>query len=1070
LNKKGEVYFRFTINHTLELQKLSRIISIDNVKGDTVWAYANKKEFELFLENSIPYTVLSHPGDVPAKMFDGKGIWEFDTYPTYSQYETMMQTFANNYPNICKLDTIGILPSGRKLLAIKISDNVHQDEAEPEFLFSGTIHGDETTGYVLLLRLINYLATNYGTNSEVNNIVNNVELFICPLANPDGTYAGGNNTVSGATRYNANNIDLNRNYPDPRAGQHPDGNAWQPETVAFMNYANNHNFVMAANTHGGAEVVNYPWDTWTSTQNPHADNNWWSFVSHEFADTAQANGPTGFFNDLNDGTTPGGDWYIITGGRQDYMNFYKQCREVTLEISTTKLLAANQLPLYWNYLHRSFINYIKQVMYGIKGIVTDACTNQPIRAKIWIENHDQANDSSHVYSALPHGNYHRPIYSGTYSMTVSASGYQSQTISNITVNNYQSVVRNVSLTPLPPVADFTANSTTSCTGVIQFINQSQYPTGSTFLWNFGDGQTSTDPNPTHTYTQSGTFTVTLTVINSCTGNNTKTKPSYITINLPPNPTVNDIHTCNSGNITLTANASGTVYWFDSPQSTTQLATGNTYQTTINQTTTFYLENHVASPSYYGGDLRSNSGGGFLSSSTKHYLIFNCNQPCKIVSVEVNAQTAGNRTIELQNSSGQVLQSATINIPAGISRITLNFNVPVGNGYRLVGPANAALYRNNTGSSYPYNIGNLINITGNSAGDPNYYYYFYNWEVKGPDCISSRVPLTVYLYTPPIANAGTDQNIINNTSATLTGQVSGGSGNYSIQWQPASLLQDPNSLVTQTVPLNNTQLFILHVTDNVTGCSNSDTVIITVNNQTNLNVTIQSNVNNVCPGTAVQLTANATGGSGNYTYNWSSNPVGFTSNQPNPLVTPTETTTYYVTVSDGNSTTSSSITINVLMHPLANFTYIIDTTTVYFTNLSTNANSYLWYFGDGTQSTDENPIHTYSANGDFNVTLIATNLCGSDTLVYLVTIDYNYTAEIKKESVLIYPNPFSTQLKLSSEDEMFEVRIYNPLGSLILLQKVNAKQCTIRTEKLTKGTYTIELISKHTLIRKIIIKE
>ncbi len=1068
LNNKGEVYFSFEVADKYKINELGRIISIDNVKQDKVLAYANKKEFELFLEKSIPFKVLPHPGDASAKMFDGKGIWDFDTYPTYSQYETMMQTFASIYPNICKLDTIGILPSGRKLLAIKISDNVHQNEAEPKFLFSGTMHGDETTGYVLLLRLINYLATNYGANPRLTNIVNNIELFICPLANPDGTYAGGNNTVSGATRNNANNVDLNRNYPDPRAGQNPDGNAWQPETVAFMNYANTHNFVMGANTHGGAEVVNYPWDTWTTSQNPIADNNWWVFVSREFADTAQYYGPSGFFNDLNNGITQGGDWYVITGGRQDYMNYYKQCREVTLEISTTKLIPANQLQNYWNYLYRSFLNYIEQVMYGIKGIIKDACTNQPIKAKIWIVNHDQTNDSSHVYSSLPHGNYYRPIYAGTYSMTISASGYQSETINNIVVANHQSVTYNVSLTPLPPVADFFASITNTCDGKVQFINQSQYPAGSTFLWDFGNGQTSTQANPEHIYTQSGIYTVSLTVINSCTGNNIKVKNQYITVNLPPAPTVNDIHTCDE-NITITANSSGTTNWYDSQQSNTPIATGNTLQTTITTSTTFYVENHVQQASIYGGDTRNNINGGFLNSTNKHYLIFNCNIPCKLVSVEVNAGSSANRTIELQNSQGQVLQSVTLFIPSGISRISLNFDIPVGNGYRLVGPIMANLYRNNAASTYPYNIGNYISIVGNSAGDLDYYYYFYNWEVKGPDCVSTRIPVNAYLYSPPVVNAGNDQFIAYGSSTSFNAQVTDGSGNYSVYWEPSNLLNNPNILNPTTTVLTNSQLFIVTVTDNLSNCSHVDSVFVLVSTN-DLDVSIEANNNNVCPGTTVNLATQVFGSSGNYSYTWSSNPYHFSSNLPNPTVIPNETTTYYLTVSDGNYSVVDSITIEVISLPVANFSYSINGLSVQLNNESQNSNSFMWFFGDGNTSNDTNPLYTYETNGYYNILLIAYNECGSDSLVQnihieAINVDVNFNDEI-----LIYPNPINSNIFINSPHIPFELFIYSIDGKLVNHVELKNNYEIINVVDLEKGMYLLKVVSFNLNKKYILIKQ
>ena len=111
-----------------------------------------------------------------------------------------------------------------------------QDEAEPQVLYTSSMHGDETTGYVLLLRLIDYFTSHYGTDAEVTDMINGMEIWINPAANPDGTYHGGNNTVFGATRSNGNGIDLNRNYPDPQYGDHPDGNAWQPETILFMQF------------------------------------------------------------------------------------------------------------------------------------------------------------------------------------------------------------------------------------------------------------------------------------------------------------------------------------------------------------------------------------------------------------------------------------------------------------------------------------------------------------------------------------------------------------------------------------------------------------------------------------------------------------------------------------------------------------------------------------------------------------------------------------------------------------------------------------------------------------------
>ncbi len=1125
LDKKGEVYFHFHVNSPQPLLDLTNIISIDNVKNGEVWAYANRKEFPEFLTRNIPYQVLPHPGDVEVEMYDAaKGIWQFDTYPTYPEYETMMNTFATNYPNICHLDTIATLASGRRLLVLKITDNPNVDENEPEFLYTGTMHGDETTGYVTFLRLINYLLTNYGTNARVTNIVNNIELWVCPLANPDGTYAGGNTTVTGSTRSNANGIDLNRNYPDPNAGQHPDGNAWQPETVAWMNFANNHDFVMSANTHGGASVFNYPWDTWTSAQHTHADNNWWLYVGNEFADTCQANGSAGYFTDVAaSGVTEGGDWYVITGGRQDYMNYFKHCREVTLEISTTKTVAANQLPNYWNYTYRSFLNYLEQSLYGVKGVITDACTGNPIKALVTVNTHDI--DSSQVYSSLPVGNYHRPILAGTYSFTYSASGYQSQTITNITVANKATAIRNVQMVPLAPVADFTADHTSGCDASIQFTNSSQTPAGSTYLWDFGDGQTSTLENPSHSYSGTGNYTVTLTVNNSCTGSDQMVKTNYITLSLPAAPTTLSKESCGSSSLTLNASGTGTLNWYDAPSGGNLVNTGTSYTTPVlTTTTTYYVESSTTQPSQYVGNTQSSTGGSIFTAPNEHYLVFDCTTACTLVSVEVNASTAGNRVIELRDASGTTLQTTTVNIPAGVSRIALNFNIPVGTSLRLVGPGSPNLWRSNAGVSYPYTLAGLVSINNSDAGTL-YYYYFYDWEIQTPGCSSARVPVTAtikpiptafagtdqnlcpgntasltatgggtYLWSTSqstatisvspssttiytvtvtnaqgcsatdavtvtvlpalVANAGADQSIPGNTSASLTGSATGGTGSYTYHWEPASLLVNPDVFNPVTVTLSSTTQFILTVSDQPQGCIAYDTVFITVSGST-LNVSTSASPQTICSGNSSQLTANASGGSGSYTYQWESSPAGLTSTVSNPVVNPIVNTTYTVTVSDGSATNVSSVTVNVNPLPVSNFNVSSSGLNIILTNQSANATSYMWYFGDGGLSSQANPNYNYATDGNYTITLIATNSCGNDTTTQTITIAGIGNIFSGSNNIFVYPNPTSGLVNITLQENV-AVSLSDVTGRIIYLQsfdKLNTLDLTFLSDGLYYLTFT-----------------
>ncbi|MBN1634591.1 MAG: carboxypeptidase regulatory-like domain-containing protein [Ignavibacteria bacterium] len=519
----GLVYFKFQIFMRSELQTLTRIISIDNVTGNDVYAFANEKEFNEFLKLGYKFEVLPLPYETATGITMADNIEEvraWNVYPAYDQYITMMYNFATQYPSICRIVDAGNSVLGRKILFAVISKNVNNHEAEPKFMYTSTMHGDETTGYVLMLRLIDTLLSGYGTDQELTYLVDNMEIWINPLANPDGTYRSGN-TITNPVRYNANNVDLNRNFPDPITGINPNT---QVETTIFMNIATDNYFSMSANFHGGAEVVNYPWDHKYALT---ADNNWWVYISRQYADTVhkyattanytgtgtittQTNSQyidgsgtlflsemrtgniiktnekanigtvrsissntrlrlysnaasnntnisynysynnTGYMDDVYGGSpypgvTNGAAWYVISGGRQDYMIYFRRGREFTVEISATKLLPANQLPFHWHYNYRSFIDYITKILYGLTGIVTDALTNEPVYAQITL-NIDS--DNSEVYSDAITGKYNRLLYAGTYTVTVTAPDYQTKTFSNVVITNNNTTLLNIQLEPI----------------------------------------------------------------------------------------------------------------------------------------------------------------------------------------------------------------------------------------------------------------------------------------------------------------------------------------------------------------------------------------------------------------------------------------------------------------------------------------------------------------------------------------------------------------------------------------------------------------------------------------------
>jgi len=428
LEQRGEIVVQIDAEYLKNIPNVGSWSAEFSENGKAM-LYLNKKHYETLVDLAIPFIPATAPGlRKEVKMATSLiAMNSWDAYPDYTTYLSMMEHFAINYPDICVLDTIGYTADDRLLLAVKISDNVNTDETEPEFFYTSSMHGDELTGYVLMLRLIDYLLSNYN-NDEIKNLVDNTEIYINPLANPDGTFAGGNNTVYGATRSNSNKVDINRNFPDPVAGEHPDSEEWQPETIAMMAYMQKRNFSLSMNFHGGAELLNYPWD---HTYSRHPDDEWLKFVSREYVDTVHFLDAS-YMTDMSNGITHGADWYKVYGGRQDYVTYFCSGIEITAEISGVKLVDAATLPDYWDKSYRSLINFIKQSNFGVHGKVTDAL-GIPLKAKISIPNYDK--DSSHVWTQQG-GVFYRYLKEGTYTFRVEAAGYKTKLISDIQLADY----------------------------------------------------------------------------------------------------------------------------------------------------------------------------------------------------------------------------------------------------------------------------------------------------------------------------------------------------------------------------------------------------------------------------------------------------------------------------------------------------------------------------------------------------------------------------------------------------------------------------------------------------------
>ncbi|MFC2086421.1 endonuclease, partial [Bacteroidota bacterium] len=202
------------------------------------------------------------------------------------------------------------------------------------------------------------------------------------------------------------------------------------------------------------------------------------------------------------------------------------------------------------------------------------------------------------------------------------------------------------------------------------------------------------------------------------------------------------------------------------------------------------------------------------------------------------------------------------------------------------------------------------ITGQSAVGIYEYYV----TQTGNNCESLADTVTLEIYDLPVAIAGDNISIPYGTTTSLNGSATGGFGIYDYLWSPADSVIDFQLANTTTVNLQASTIFNLNVTDEHT-CSSNDQVLVTVTGGI-LSVSIDADDMEICNGDSVLLAAIPSGGSGTYTYTWSSNPEGFSSTNATEYFSPTVNTSFKVVVDDGNFLDSAEVNIIVHDIPLA----------------------------------------------------------------------------------------------------------------------------------------------------------
>lgn len=209
--------------------------------------------------------------------------------------------------------------------------------------------------------------------------------------------------------------------------------------------------------------------------------------------------------------------------------------------------------------------------------------------------------------------------------------------------------------------------------------------------------------------------------------------------------------CVNSDILLRANTplDGEIQWYDSPTVTTPIGVGNSYLASPidNDSTDVVYYADIIQQDSLGMPDNSNGGGGFVNNLNAG-LKFNALSSFTLKSVTVYTDVVGGRRIEVVNSAGTVIRSKVVSLAStGEHQLELNFQIPAGQAYEIRPSIRAEYYFNAAGTSYPYVVPEIVEITGSNQG--NAYYYFYNWEIEyGSPC--GR--------TPVVASADTGSHV------------------------------------------------------------------------------------------------------------------------------------------------------------------------------------------------------------------------------------------------------------------------------------------------------------------------
>ncbi|XP_045330654.1 carboxypeptidase Z isoform X2 [Leopardus geoffroyi] len=368
------------------------------------------------------------------------------THHSYAQMVRVLRRTAARCAHIAKTYSIGRSFNGKELLVIEFSARPGQHELSSRTSKVLREGGDRHRQFWM-----NKNPCSLEKLGEISRRPEGGELSDATLSRAPVEGAGYNGWTSG--RQNAQNLDLNRNFPDLTSEYYrleasgsirssripiPQHYWWgkvAPETKAIIKWMRTTPFVLSASLHGGDLVVSYPFDLSKHSQeekfSPTPDEKMFKLLARAYADVhpmmmdRSENRCGGNF--LKRGSIiNGADWYSFTGGMSDFNYLHSNCFEITVELGCVKFPPEEALYTIWQHNKEPLLNFVEMVHRGIKGVVMDKFGKPVKNARILVKG------IRHDITTAPDGDYWRLLPPGSHIVIAQAPGY-SKVIKKVTI-------------------------------------------------------------------------------------------------------------------------------------------------------------------------------------------------------------------------------------------------------------------------------------------------------------------------------------------------------------------------------------------------------------------------------------------------------------------------------------------------------------------------------------------------------------------------------------------------------------------------------------------------------------